>query len=133
MTLTAETTKDPEEMLRSIGFTPTESRALLKRIQNEQDVRTRNLYTRLQTSSNKLRRASLVLWGYSFAVWLYVIAMQLRYPESPYWPFAVWIPIRMDYLGELAFFLSFLFGIFAITWTSREVRNIRRIGAEVHS
>jgi hypothetical protein len=127
MTLTGERSKDPEEILRSIGFTSAENRTLLKRIQSEQDIRTRRLYSRLQTSSSKLRRVSLVLWGYSFAVWLYVIAMQLRYPESPYWPFAVWIPVRMDYLGEGAFFLSFIFGIFAITWTSREVRKIKRI------
>jgi len=65
--------------------------------------RTRRVYTSLKTSSNKLRRVDIVLWGYSFAVWLYVIAMQLRYPESPYWPFAVWIPVRLDYLGEVAF------------------------------
>lgn len=121
----------PDEVLRSLGFTADESQALIKRIEDRQVERTRRVYASLKTSSNKLRRVSIVLWGYSFGVWLYVIAMQLRYPESPYWPFAVWIPIRLDYIGELAFFLSFIFGIFAITWTTREVRNIRRIRDEI--
>lgn len=123
--------RDPDEVLRSLGFTPDESQALIKRIEDRQVERTRQVYTSLKTSSTKLRRVSIVLWGYSFAVWLYVIAMQIRYPESPHWPFAVWIPVRLDYLGELAFFLSFIFGIFAITWTAREVRNIKRIRDEI--
>jgi len=122
---------DADEVLRSLGFTADESRALIKRIEDGQNERTRRVYTSLKTSSNKLRRVSIVLWGYSVAVWVYVIAMQLRYPESPHWPFAVWIPVRLDYLGELAFFLSFIFGLFAITWTAREVRNIRRIKDDI--
>ncbi|MGA2973288.1 MAG: hypothetical protein ABSE39_11805 [Candidatus Bathyarchaeia archaeon] len=122
---------DADDVLRRLGFTADQSQALIKRIEDGQNARTRRVYTSLKTSSNKLRRVSIVLWGYSFAVWVYVIAMQLRYPESPYWPFAVWIPVRLDYLGELAFFLSFIFGLFAITWTAREVRNIRRIKDEI--
>jgi hypothetical protein len=58
-----------------------------------------------------IQRASVVIWGYSMAVWLYVIAMQLRYANSVYWPLAVWFPIRLDYLGEIAFVLSFLFAM----------------------
>ena len=122
---------DADDVLRRLGFTADQSQALIKRIEDGQNARTRRVYTSLKTSSNKLRRVSIVLWGYSFAVWVYVIAMQLRYPESPYWPFAVWIPVRLDYLGELAFFLSFIFGLFAITWTAREVRNIRRIRDDI--
>ena len=122
---------DADDVLRRLGFTADQSQALIKRIEDGQNARTRRVYTSLKTSSNKLRRVSIVLWGYSVAVWVYVIAMQLRYPESPHWPFAVWIPVRLDYLGELAFFLSFIFGLFAITWTAREVRNIRRIKDEI--
>ena len=122
---------DADDVLRRLGFTADQSQALIKRIEDGQNARTRRVYTSLKTSSNKLRRVSIVLWGYSVAVWVYVIAMQLRYPESPYWPFAVWIPVRLDYLGELAFFLSFIFGLFAITWTAREVRNIRRIKDDI--
>lgn len=58
-----------------------------------------------------IQRASIVIWGYSVAVWLYVIAMQLRYPNSVTWPLAVWVPIRLDYLGEAAFVLSFAFAM----------------------
>jgi hypothetical protein len=79
-----EVARDPDEVLRSLGFTADESHALIKRVEDRQVERTRRVYTSLKTSSNKLRRVSIVLWGYSFAVWLYVIAMQLRYPESPY-------------------------------------------------
>jgi len=122
---------DADDVLRRLGFTADQSQALIKRIEDGQNARTRRVYTSLKTSSNKLRRVSIVLWGYSVAVWVYVIAMQLRYPESPHWPFAVWIPVRLDYLGELAFFLSFIFGLFAITWTAREVRNIRRIKDDI--
>jgi hypothetical protein len=57
----------------------------------------------------------MVIWGYWLAVWLYVIAMQLRYPNTVYWPLAVWLPIRLDYLGEAAFFISFVFALITIS------------------
>jgi hypothetical protein len=62
-----------------------------------------------------IQRASMVIWGYSMAVWLYVIAMQLRYANSVYWPVAVWLPIRLDYFGEAGFMVSFLFAIIAVS------------------
>jgi hypothetical protein len=70
-----------------------------------------------------LRRLALLLWGYTFTVWAYVIAMQLRYPDSVYWPFATWLPIRMDYLGEVAFVFSFtLASALILTNTRRDQR-----------
>lgn len=55
-----------------------------------------------------------VLWGYSFIIWVYVVAFQIVDPRSPYWDVASWLPwLRMDYLGEAAFVLSF---IFALLW-----------------
>lgn len=59
-------------------------------------------------------------------VWLYVIAMQLRYPDSVYWPLAVWLPIRLDYLGEAAFVLSFVFAMVTtkISATKRRVNDL---------
>ena len=63
----------------------------------------------------RLQRVSIVLCIYSFVVWLYVIAMQLRYLVTVYWPFAQWIPIRMDYLAETAFLFSFIFAMIAAT------------------
>ena len=58
-----------------------------------------------------IQRVLVVVWGYTIAVWLYVVAMQLRYPSSVYWSLALWLPIRLDYLGEAAFILSFLLAI----------------------
>lgn len=54
-----------------------------------------------------------ILWAYSFAIWVYVVAFQIANPMSPYWPVALWLPIRMDYFGEIAFMLSF---VFALVW-----------------
>ena len=50
------------------------------------------------------------------ALWLYVIAFQLIYSGSVYFPLAWWLPIRMDYLGEIAFALSFIFALIAATY-----------------
>jgi len=50
---------------------------------------------------------------YSFAVWVYVIAFQVVNPDSVYLGLAWWLPIRLDYLGEAAFVLSF---VFALLW-----------------
>jgi hypothetical protein len=63
-----------------------------------------------------IRRICVVLWGYCLAVWLYVIAFQLRYSRSVYYPLAWWLPIRLDYLGEIAFALSFIFALITATY-----------------
>ena len=63
-----------------------------------------------------IRRICVVLWGYCLALWLYVIAFQLIYSGSVYFPLAWWLPIRMDYLGETAFALSFIFALIAATY-----------------
>ena len=52
------------------------------------------------------------------AVWLYVIAYQLRYNDSVYNTLAWWFPIRMDYLGEAAFVLSFLFALIVALYSA---------------
>jgi hypothetical protein len=127
--LTVESTreKDPKQVLASIGMTDAESRHLLKRIEDERKDQALRLFVSAKKSSTKLRRVTIILWIYSLIVWLYVIAMQLRYPESPYWPLAQWVPVRMDYLGEVAFFLSFIFGILVISWTTRQARDIKKL------
>ena len=58
-----------------------------------------------------IRRFCVVTWGYCIAIWLYVIAYQLRYNSSVYNTLAWWLPIRMDYLGEAAFALSFILAL----------------------
>jgi len=63
-----------------------------------------------------IRRICFVLWGYCFAVWLYVIGFQIRYSHSVYYALAWWLPIRLDYLGEMAFALSFIFALITATY-----------------
>ena len=65
-----------------------------------------------------IRRFCTVSWGYCLAVWLYVIAYQLRYNDSVYNTLAWWFPIRMDYLGEAAFVLSFLFALIVALYSA---------------
>ena len=56
----------------------------------------------------------MVLCGFSFVIWAYVIGFQMAHPESVYWKLAVWLPwIRMDYFGEAGFIASFAF---ALAW-----------------
>lgn len=52
-----------------------------------------------------------VLWFYSLAIWIYVVAFQIANPVSLYWPVAWWLPIRMDYFGEAGFITSFTLAI----------------------
>ena len=40
-----------------------------------------------------------------------MIAIQLRDPRWVYYKLALWVPIRVDYLGEAAFVMSLLFAI----------------------
>ena len=127
MTIESVHERDPYDVLNSIGLTRDESRKLMSRLETERREQTRQLFVSAKKSSTWLRRVVIMFWAYSLIVWLYVIAMQLRYPESPYWPFAQWIPIRMDYLGELAFFFSFILGIFAIGWSTRQTKNVNRM------
>ena len=67
-----------------------------------------------------IRRICVVLWGYSLAVWLYVLAYQLRYRDGIYDVLTWWLPIRMDYLAEAAFALSFLFALIAVSYRAAE-------------
>jgi len=71
------------------------------------ELREQHLLSRFAT----LRNLVAVLWAYSFAVWIYVIAFQFANPGSVYWPLATWLPIRLDYFGEAGFLTSFLFAI----------------------
>jgi|SRR5208282_2384563 len=71
------------------------------------ELREQHLLSRFAT----LRNLVAVLWAYSFAIWMYVIAFQFANPHSVYWPLATWLPIRLDYFGEAGFLASFLFAI----------------------
>ena len=119
--------KDPMEVLASMGLTGAESRQLMKKIEDERKDRAQRLFANAKRSSTKLRRMTIILWIYSLIVWPYVIAMQLRYPESPHWGFATWLPVRMDYLSAVAFILSFILGIFMINWTVSQERELKKL------
>jgi len=131
---------NPIESLTSIGFTTREAKAFLARIENSYSAKVKPTPVRVVRYSEQRhnsRRAwvkgtLVAVWGYAFAVWLYVIAMQLRYANSVYWPLAVWVPIRMDYLGEAAFLLSFLVAINLVVWNSRHLKAISPVDAKRH-
>ena len=108
------------ETLTAMGLTQQEAKGFLNRIENSFTGQTSKLIRYKQQKTHvKHKRALMVVWAYAFIVWLYVIAMQLQYPNSVYWPFAVWIPIRMDYLGEMAFISSFILAIALTLWNTK--------------
>jgi len=115
-----ETLDQSMKVLTSIGLTQEDARQFLRRIPQLQESRGMTISRRRDFS--RLQHLSIVLCAWSLSVWLYVIAMQLRYPDAVYWPLAVWLPIRLDYLGEAAFILSLIFAI--ITALFQINRNI---------
>lgn len=38
--------------------------------------------------------------------WVYIVAMQIARLESAYWNLAWWLPLRLDYFGEICFIAS---------------------------
>lgn len=111
------------KVLTSIGLTKEDAGQFLRRLPQLQESRGMTTISKRRDFSG-LQRLSIVLCAWSLSVWLYVIAMQLRYPDAVYWPLAVWLPIRLDYLGEAAFILSLIFAI--ITALFQIDRNIRQ-------
>ena len=121
----------PYDTLTAIGFTKEEAKSFLAGVENAFDSQTliapktepdRALKygaERSELRHSHLRGFLFVAWGYAFAVWLYVVAMQLFYPKSLYWPIATWLPIRLDYLGEAAFLFSFITATAVTMWNTR--------------
>ncbi|HKM50776.1 MAG TPA: hypothetical protein VJZ75_06330 [Candidatus Bathyarchaeia archaeon] len=113
------------ETLTTIGLTPNETQSFIGRL----DSSNLQLGTPISIRRHSMfRRLALLLWGYSFSVWVYVVAMQIRYPDSVYWPFATWLPIRMDFLGEAAFAFSIILASALILTNTR--RDQRLTGAK---
>ncbi len=129
----------PYDTLKAIGFGTDEAKSFLTEIAKAAENQTitepkaeAERVVKYSTQRSELRRSRskgvlLVAWGYAFAVWLYVIAMQLFYPQSIYWPLATWLPIRLDYFGEAAFVFSFIMAA-AVTMmnTGLNLRSGRR-------
>jgi hypothetical protein len=113
----------PMETLTEMGFTPNEAKSFLNRIENSFSGQPSKLVRYSQQQSQLrhswLKKLMTISWGYAFVIWLYVIAMQLRFPDSVYWPLAVWVPIRMDYLGEVAFGFSFILALAITIWNPK--------------
>jgi hypothetical protein len=58
-------------------------------------------------------------------VFVYVILMSFVFPASIYYWITWWLPIRLDYLGESSFVLSFIFAFAGIlTGEKNEDREI---------
>jgi hypothetical protein len=56
----------------------------------------------------QFRNLLLIVGGYAFAVLIYVIMIQVLHPDWIYGPFATWLPIRLDYVGDAAFVALFV-------------------------
>ena len=125
----------PYDTLKAIGFTKDEAKGLLENIEQAADVQLPpepkkapdiELKFRAQKSAmrrSQLKKILLIAWGYAFAVWIYVITIQALHPEWIYSPFATWLPIRMDYVGEGAFITSFIIITVVTMWnTKRSMR-----------
>ena len=120
----------PYDTLKAIGFSTDDAKSFLGRIENEAasqikpepksepDIMVKHSTQRAERRRYRVKGLLLIVWGYAVAVWLYVIAMQLVYPGALYWAVATWLPIRLDYFGESAFFFSFIVSI-AIIWRTR--------------
>jgi len=128
----------PYDTLKAIGFTRDEAKSFLAGIENafhnqtitapksELDRAVKYRVQRSELERSYFKGLLLVAWGYAFAIWLYVVAMQLFYPKSIYWPLAIWLPIRLDYFGEAAFVFSFVMATaVAILNTSLNLRPRR--------
>jgi len=110
----------PYDTLKSIGFTTEEAKGFLTNIESNAkaqlppepkkapDVQVKFSTQKAQLRHFRRRNAFVIMGGFTFAVWLYVIAVQFLHPDWIYGPFATWLPIRMDYVGEAAFIFSFI-------------------------
>jgi hypothetical protein len=78
-------------------------------LQDIRELRQQHLRSRM----SGFRKIAAILWFYSFAIWMYVIAFQIVQPKSVFWPLAVWLPrwVRLDYFGEAGFIASFGFAL----------------------
>ena len=110
MNVNRETLNQSMKVLTSIGLTQEDARQFLRRLPQFQESRGMTINSKRRDFS-RLQHVSIVLCTWTLSVWLYVIAMQLRYTDAVHWPLAVWLPIRLDYLGEAAFVLSLIFAI----------------------
>jgi hypothetical protein len=58
------------------------------------------------TSKRIVLALARTVFLFGLLTWGYVVAMQLRHRGLVFNTLAEWVPIRMDYIGEVAFVLS---------------------------
>lgn len=110
----------PYDTLKAIGFTKDEAKGFLTNIEQTAsaqlptepkktpDIEVKFGVQRSQLRRSRLKKLLLIIWAYAFAIWIYVIVIQFLHPAWIYAPFATWLPVRMDYVGEAAFVASFI-------------------------
>jgi len=60
---------------------------------------------------DRISRLYLVCCIYGLLAWGYVVALQIRNENWVYEVLAKWVPIRLDYFGEIGFIISLLCAI----------------------
>ena len=60
---------------------------------------------------DRISRLCLVGCIYGLLMWGYVVALEVRREDWVYDILATWVPIRLDYFGEIGFVISFLCAI----------------------
>jgi hypothetical protein len=129
----------PYDTLKAIGFSKDDAKRLLSNIEAAADTqlppeprKAPDLELKYQTQKALRRRTRfrymlLIACGYALAVWAYVIGVQFTHPDWIYAPFATWLPIRMDYVGDAAFIASLAIIIILMMWkTKHETRPEQR-------
>lgn len=121
----------PYDTLKAIGFSKDDAKSFLGAIENEAasqikaepksepEMTVKHSTQRAERRRYRVMGFLVVVCGFAFAVWLYVIAMQFFYPASIYWPLATWLPIRLDYVGEAAFVFSLFLAIAVVVLKTR--------------
>ncbi len=126
----------PYDTLKAIGFSTDDAKSFLGGIETEAasqikpepkkepDTVVKYRTQRSERRHTRLTGTLVVVCGFAVAVWLYVVAMQLTFPNSIYFQFATWLPIRLDYVGEAAFVFALIMAIVVVMVNAR--RRIHR-------
>lgn len=128
----------PYDTLKAIGFTKDDAKGFLSSIEADAasqlpeepkkapDMEVKFSVQKAQIRHSRIKYGLLIVGGFAFAVWLYVIAVQFLYPDWIYESFATWLPIRMDYVGEAAFVISFIVLVAFAMEHSKRPKAVRR-------
>lgn len=79
---------------------------------------------------DRISRLYLVCCIYGLLVWGYVVALQVRRENWVYDVLATWVPIRLDYFGEIGFVISFLCAIALALRQDKRVNPSKRSKGE---